>query len=494
MKKKLLRSFLFLIFIITKLICVNKDFKTSFHIKDKINSNTENNSLSLYLNVIWNNFINFEKIQLYFNGMTKILNYIGLYNDDKEDSDYISKVEFNDNIVEYNNHYNEGILNNINNLHNNSKGRNLEYKKNCSGVGEIKDFTIGGYYCNDKLVTKEEYDKGKDCKIIYVEKKLCICPTNFEGKYCQIVIPNLCSFKTITLNTVELTKNYDTFYKEYLDRPKYYIENQRKLKFQIEIECSLNKPITDDRVTINESTYVNHDTKRHFIEYQKDGKDIRKEYKFEDYKKGRINLRSTPKVDDFFLELSFYNMNNMMKIVSYDRKMNLEELELFLNSNKKIDFEIDLSEKYNVLIEKCKVMNSLIYQLNLRHIKQFEKIDNNDKDESFREDISILNRNLIRIYVYNGILGLSPIDHLQVGLINGERIKSNNLSFGGKIIIILCVILVIVLVIYFLIKYKKKISDKSSEKIESNDVQIVEKLDDLDENNRIWLQKALKIE
>lgn len=377
------------------------------------------------------------------------------------------------------------------------KNRNLQIfnsttsynKTNCNdNAGVERIFIIGTYSCNQHTVTKEEYDKLKpnpnnNCTIVESEKTMCACSSNFEGTFCNIPISNFCGFSVLELNNINLLTNQNKFYNEYLTRKKIFLDdlpninnNNKKLQFNLSFNCRLLPERTSNRVQLNNSTYVNFQSSKQFIIREKDGQDGNKEndyYKFEEYPSQNKEVIFRNKPENLIFEISFYNMNTLLKTINFEFNVeNNEIFDLMLSKfNKTVMIDYLANRK---IIEIGKVMGAIYYQINFKY---------NVTNKSQKDDY---NKYLLRTFIYNGIIGVNKNAFLNFDYIssNGGRIIPQKIS--GWVILIITILVIILslagLKLYIYIK-RKKYLDRNSDEMEKENSPIKSK------NNNILIDK-----
>mgnify|MGYP006976758045 FL=1 len=73
------------------------------------------------------------------------------------------------------------------------KGRILQSPL-CSNVGHIVNSNYTLYFCNDRLITKEEFEESggisnPNCRITKGNADICYCPMDFYGWICEVPVP-----------------------------------------------------------------------------------------------------------------------------------------------------------------------------------------------------------------------------------------------------------------------------------------------------------------
>jgi len=199
----------------------------------------------------------------------------------------------------------------------------------CSGKGNILKINYTEYYCNNKSISKDEYKENEKNKTLFdfqkcvknfIDRDLCVCPKNLRGLDCELEIPFNC--KIISLfaknntetNKIDLLKNKNTFYYEYLRSPKIYsldkTNKENFLNFNISINCTdldqfdYNYTLTlgdikQEQININITDLLNEESNLTSFDY------------FLEDKRLTVGFPS-----DIFLKFKIFNMDSLLPFIT----------------------------------------------------------------------------------------------------------------------------------------------------------------------------------
>lgn len=375
---------------------------------------------------------------------------------------------------------------------NNTLKQNSYNKETCNdGMGKLSEFVIDSYICNNKEVTKTNYNYFKSldnnlCKKLRKTELRCVCSSNYEGRYCQKPISNVCEFSAVNLNDINLLEYNNVFYDEYLKDHKItmfdFTDNKidNKLKFKLKLSCSLLRSSSNNRIKLPKTNVKKFDNRFLSINIEKYDIISEKNIKINSYDKFFFNnfnnnnntyiekdkdliefkkfihsridnweffnndtttnivLKNEPLPEEFLIDISFYNMKTLLKEVEYLFKIPSDEVLMFMNNNLEKEFTIDFNnpklsnyilnfnnDNYKATKEKLKnasIVGVLYYQINFISIENSKYYSN----YFYKKYKKIYNKfNFIKITNSNK-------DLVKTITFNGEIVIDKNMIFRDK--------------------------------------------------------------
>lgn len=542
----ILKDFTYLSFIVILIIQIfsstncysshnNKNFyKNSNYYDDTINTNInenrnanqyENNLLYKLLESLSLNYNeNISKLKKHYNGLFSFLD-----SSNKIMNKYFNSMDNNLEYSEETNNNNENKDSEYISYQQSNKIKKLRSlqmfnstsaytKDNCNNnAGEYKDLKIGTFTCNDKTVTNVDFNNmsknsSNVCFIKESHTSMCICSSNFEGEFCHMPIANLCGFSLLELNGINLLEHQNTFYNEYLNRKKIFLDdlnfskeivnsyidfdksndnngNNRYLNFTFSFNCRLLPEKTKDRVALNNSTFVNFKNNKQFIidnnnsDSANENDNSWKNFSFKEYissENKEIVFRDVP--SDFILELSFYSMNTLTKLVSFEKEVPSQDV-FGLMMNKKTSSMIFNYDSYKDLIEVGKVMGAVYFQINFRYKEELDQVSKantkiykstitNNNDTNDEPSNSNYNKLLLITYIYNGVLGINKNSFYNYDYYQGHKVDKASFKWWVIALIIIVSSSIIFIISLYIYRSIKKSNNMSNEKIEKDNNEI----------------------
>ena len=117
----------------------------------------------------------------------------------------------------------------------------------CMNEGILVDSSVGVFTCNGKRVNKTVYqaNKSQDCTEHFYTKKLCYCPYDFYGYFCEYMNYPVCTIEPVSHPQSTCTgKDSKTYMYNYgqTDMPCHYSKRNSEVKISFKATCKHGEP------------------------------------------------------------------------------------------------------------------------------------------------------------------------------------------------------------------------------------------------------------
>lgn len=121
------------------------------------------------------------------------------------------------------------------------------FSPECMNGGFFRDFNLTTYICNGRKVTKSYYESNQNnnCTTARFSKKLCYCPFDYYGEFCEYFNSPVCKIETISHpqgHCIEKDSRAYVYSYGQNDTPCYFVKRNSELKLIFKATCEHKNP------------------------------------------------------------------------------------------------------------------------------------------------------------------------------------------------------------------------------------------------------------